>query len=101
MTNRRQFMTQVSLGGVLLLTKQAMADSAKVSESDPLPAAVGYKANGANVDKAKFPKYSESAKCSNCVMFQGKPGDAIGPCTLFGGKLVAADGWCNSWSKKT
>jgi hypothetical protein len=100
MTNRRQFIAQLSLGSAVLFAGKAMADNTPVSESDPLAVSMGYKADAAKVDKAKFPKYTATSKCSNCALFQGKATDASGPCGLFGGKQVPAGGWCNAWSKK-
>ncbi|MBJ7425041.1 MAG: high-potential iron-sulfur protein, partial [Akkermansiaceae bacterium] len=38
--------------------------------------------------------------CSGCALYQSKPGDANGPCTAFGGKLVTAGGWCSVFAKK-
>ena len=35
------------------------------------------------------------------VQFQGKAGDAWGPCTIFAGKQVNANGWCQVYVKKT
>ena len=34
------------------------------------------------------------------VDFSGKAGAADGPCSIFGGKLVNAKGWCTAWVKK-
>jgi hypothetical protein len=100
MTNRRQFITKVGIGSAVIFAGRAIAESATVSESDALPASMGYKADGTKVDKVKFPKYAASEKCATCTLFQGKAGDSTGPCTLFSGKLVSAEGWCNAWAKK-
>jgi hypothetical protein len=40
------------------------------------------------------------AYCGNCSQYQGKAGDAMGPCAIFPGKSVAAAGWCSGWAKK-
>lgn len=50
---------------------------------------------------AKTLKYTESSTkkgqtCSNCQFIQGK--GEYAPCTVFQGKLVAAQGWCSSWA---
>jgi hypothetical protein len=71
-----------------------------VSESDPTAAALGYKANAASVDKAKFPQYVAGSSCSSCALYQGAAGAASGPCPLFAGKAVSAKGWCSSYTKK-
>ncbi|MGH7262243.1 MAG: high-potential iron-sulfur protein, partial [Nitrospiraceae bacterium] len=38
--------------------------------------------------------------CASCQLFQGKPGDAWGPCPIFPGKNVNAKGWCSAYIKK-
>ncbi len=67
-----------------------------VSESDPMAVALKYKMDATKAPERKDP----TAFCSNCNFYTGKAGDANGPCTLFGGKLVTAKGWCASWVKK-
>ncbi|AMP00098.1 high-potential iron-sulfur domain protein [Collimonas arenae] len=100
MTNRRDFIIRLSLGGAVLASGQSIAQSAMVTESDPQSMALGYKADASKADKAKFPKYAAGQSCSNCSLYQGKPGDAAGGCPLFAGKQVAANGWCSAWTKK-
>jgi High potential iron-sulfur protein len=100
MSNRREFMVQVSLGGGALLAGSAFADGAMVSDSDPQAAALGYKADASKVDKAKFPKFAADQKCGACALFQGKAGDKAGGCPLFAGKQVSASGWCSAFAKK-
>ena len=67
-----------------------------VSESDPTAVALKYKMDATKAADRKDPQ----ALCSNCNFYTGKPNDANGPCTVFGGKLVSAKGWCASWVKK-
>jgi len=71
-------------------------DMPKVSESDPVASSLGYKHNAAEVDLSKHPKRGEAAAadqyCKNCVLFQGKDGDEWGGCSIFGGKMVNANG---------
>lgn len=72
-----------------------------LSEADPEARAVDYTADAANVDAKKFPKYKAGQTCANCSLYGGSAGDAAGGCALFyGGKVVAAKGWCSSWEKK-
>ncbi|ODV42673.1 iron permease [Cupriavidus sp. UYMMa02A] len=103
MTTRRTFLKGVSgvatvaLAGVQI---PARAQAAKLDEADPQAVSLGYKHDTTKVDKAKFPKHEASQKCSNCQLFQGKAGDAWGPCPIFGGKQVAANGWCSAYVKK-
>ena len=67
-----------------------------ISETDPQAAALGYVADATKAAK----RTDATALCSNCNFYTSKAGEASGPCTLFQGKLVAADGWCTAWSKK-
>lgn len=73
------------------------AEAAEVlSESDPTAVALGYK-----MDATKAPKRTDKTSlCSNCNLYSGKAGAADGPCSIFGGKLVNAKGWCSAWVKK-
>lgn len=100
MNNSRRSFVFLSLGAgaSLALTRVALADAARVSESDPKAQALGYKEVAAKVDKSKFPTYVAGQTCANCSLFQGKSSDAWGGCTVFGTQQVAATGWCSSYS---
>jgi hypothetical protein len=100
MTNRREFIVQISLASSVLVAGQAFAQNAMVAENDAMASALGYKADASKVDKAKYPKYAAGQQCANCTLYQGKAGDAAGPCPVFAGKQVAAKGWCSTWAKK-
>jgi len=71
-----------------------------VEKSDPQAMALGYVDDATQVDKVKFSSYVSGSQCDNCVLYQGKAGDAVGGCPLFAGKNVTAKGWCSSWAKK-
>ena len=100
MTNRREFIVQLSLGTGVLAAGQAMAQGAALSETDPAAVAQGYKADASKVDAKKFPKFAAGQTCASCALFQGKAGAASGPCALFPGKDVTAKGWCQAYAKK-
>jgi hypothetical protein len=100
MTNRREFMVQITLASGMLAGSLAWAQGAMVAEGDAQAAALGYKADATKVDKTKFPKYAAGQQCGNCALYQGKPGAAAGACPLFAGKQVTAKGWCSAWAKK-
>jgi hypothetical protein len=100
MSNRREFIVQLSLGTGALVAGQAMAQGAPVAEADPQAVALGYKADTTKVDDKKFPTHAATQNCANCALFQGKAGDKTGGCPLFAGKTVAATGWCSAWAKK-
>lgn len=99
--SRRRFIKLTAIGlaaapfaNALLSGTAGAADT--ISETDPQAAALGYKADATKADKRK----DATQLCSNCNFYSGKAGEASGPCALFQGKLVAANGWCTAWAKK-
>ena len=100
LATRRRFI-KISVAGLAATPFAAMFSGAAqavdtLSESDPTASALGYKTDATKAAARKDP----TAMCSNCSLYSGKPGDASGPCAAFGGKLVAAKGWCSAWTKK-
>jgi len=102
MTSRREFIRTVPLAGAALLAGRASqgAEAARLDPKDPQAVALGYVLEAARGDKAKFASWAAGHDCGNCLQFQGKAGAAFGPCTIFGGRQVAAKGWCSAWVKK-
>jgi len=101
MTSRRRFIQIVPVAGAALLGSRAvMAQANMVTDKDPQAVALGYVADAANVDKAKYKQYAAGQSCANCALYQGKATDAAGGCPLFGTKQVAGKGWCSAWAKK-
>jgi hypothetical protein len=72
----------------------------RVAEDDELAQQLGYKHDASAVDPNEWPDYQEGHTCANCQLYRGEPGAEWGPCDIFGGNLVAADGWCMSWLEK-
>lgn len=100
MTNRREFIIQISVAGAALTANQVMAQAAMVAETDAAAAGLGYKADTTKVDATKYPKHAATQLCNNCALYQGKAADAAGGCPLFAGKQVAGKGWCSAWANK-
>ena len=100
MTNRREFVINISVGGTALFAGQAFAQAPMLAESDAQATALGYKADSTKVDAKKFPKHAPAQLCSNCALYVGKPTDAAGGCPLFAGKQVSSKGGCSAWAKK-
>jgi len=98
MTSRRRFIAIVPLFGVATLARAQPAPL--VDPKDPTAVQLGYTADAAKVDKAKYPKYAAGQACGGCALYQGKAGDASGPCPLYAGKAVSAKAWCSAWVKK-
>jgi hypothetical protein len=100
-TQRRILLRALPAAGVALLgARAALAEPAKVNESDPDAIFLGYRHDASLVDTKKYPKYVKGSHCANCGWFSGKAGDAWGPCGALGGKLVDARGWCIVYVKK-
>jgi hypothetical protein len=89
----------VTTGAVTVRTAYADAPP-HLSPSDPTAQSLGYHESAKTVDAKDFPTYKPDQKCATCMQFQGKAGDAWGPCNIFAGKAVNADGWCKVWVKK-
>jgi hypothetical protein len=99
MTNRREFIAQIGLGGSALLAGNVMAAAPMVAEADAQAKALGYVADTTKADAKKFPKHTDAQTCTNCSLYTGKAGAASGPCPLFAGKEVTAKGWCSAYAK--
>ena len=99
--SRRVFLlSSAALAAGVSLADVASAQAAKLEESDPQASALGYVNDSSKANQAKYPAHTAAQMCSNCQLFQGKPGDASGPCPIYSGKLVSAKGWCSAYSKK-
>jgi hypothetical protein len=101
MTTRRRFIQIMPVAGTCLMSAHtASAQADMVGEKDQQAVALGYVADAAKVDKAKYKQYAAGQTCASCALYQGKATDASGGCPLFGTKKVAGKGWCSAWAKK-
>ena len=102
MTTRRQFVLRVVPVSALLLgaNRNGQAQAAQLQESDALAVSLGYKHDASKVDAKKYPAYASGRNCANCQLFQAKGSEPWATCTISGGKLVNAKGWCTAWVKK-
>jgi hypothetical protein len=101
MTSRRQFIQIIPVAGAALIGARGVhAQAAMVKEDDAQAKALGYVADAAKADKAKYKQFAAGQLCSNCALYQGKPADAAGGCALFPAKQVAGKGWCSAYQKK-
>ena len=102
MTTRRTFvLSAIPLTAVLFGTAgSAFSQPARLEEGDAVATSLGYKHDASKVDAKKFTTYAAGRNCSNCQLYQGKAGEAWGPCAAVGGKLVNSKGWCAAWVKK-
>ena len=71
-----------------------VAANDRVSEDDPEAQALHYRHDAGDVDHEAF---EEGQICANCLLYSGPDASEWGPCEAFGGRHVAASGWCNAW----
>ncbi len=90
---RRKFVTLMSASAAIVPVSALVASlpshAADMEAVDPESA------------QAKALQYvSESEKegmsCQNCTLYSGAEGEDMGPCPLFPGSLVMAEGWCSA-----
>lgn len=109
--DRREFLKTATLGAVLIPAGSMLLNACldgggkppegktALSETDAIASALGYKADGSQVDKTKFPRKEPSMSCLNCVQYSAIDG-SWGNCKIFTQGVVASAGWCNSWVEK-
>lgn len=101
--SRRQLLQGAIAGiaavpAVTLLARTAGAET--LSESDATAKSLGYVSDAKKVDAKANPNYKAGQHCANCMQYTGKAGAAEGPCNIFPGKNVNANGWCKVWVLK-
>ena len=102
---RRRFLKLAAAGMAALpfcggcFARRARAQE-RVEEDEELAQQLGYKHDAAQVDPNEWPDYQEGHICANCQLYHGAEGDEWGPCDIFGGMLVNANGWCLSWIER-
>ncbi|TVQ30257.1 MAG: hypothetical protein EA370_13865 [Wenzhouxiangella sp.] len=79
---------------------QAWAEDNILDPEGPQAKALGYVHHYDEVDQERWPRYQAGQICANCQLAQGDlTADWMG-CSIFPGKLVAHDGWCNAWVQR-
>jgi hypothetical protein len=97
--NRRIFTLRViACTSAFAATGASRADELeRVTEADPYAKSMGFRLDTTQVDQVKFPRHDVSQHCGVCQLFSGKPGEALGPCSFYGGRLVSVNGWCRNF----
>lgn len=72
----------------------------KLALDDPQAKALAYHEDASAVDTAQHTRMVAGSNCANCQLYTGATGSEWGPCSIFPGKLVKAQGWCSTWVKK-
>lgn len=100
--SRRTFMVQTAgMCAALAVTQGAQAADPLVDEKSEQAKNYGYHSKATSVDAAHFPTYKAGQQCSSCRFYTGTGNSASGPCMMFPGKTVAAEGWCALYAKKS
>jgi hypothetical protein len=98
--SRRHFILRTaSLVSACVPEANAFGETDSVSEGDLTARLLGYRIDAESVDKAEHPKYVSGQVCANCRHYKGVAADRSGPCTIFLGKFVSANGWCSVYGK--
>jgi hypothetical protein len=106
-SSRRDFLVSVStvVGAAALAGALAPVADAKalphLTTQDPQALALHYTEDAGKIDASKDPTHTGGAKCANCKLYQGSNGEPFGPCQLYPGKAVSANGWCMGFQQKT
>lgn len=79
---------------------QPAADMPRLEESDPQARSLAYVHDATAVDASKYPQYADGQICENCALYTAEAGEEWGPCSIFPGKLVNAQGWCSVYAPK-
>jgi len=87
------------LGGLLAARPAASQELPRLKESDPAAQGLRYVHDASRVDTRT--RGGADRKCSNCRFYGGGSESEWGPCSLFPGKAVSADGWCTAWAART
>ena len=96
--NRRSFVLHVLAGSAALSCAAAQAEEERVTEADPYARSMGFRLDTNQVDQAKYPRHDAATQsCSKCQLYDGKTGEAWGPCSFYGGRLVSPNGWCRNF----
>lgn len=105
---RRRFLQLVTAGAMALPAAGSLlrsgvataAEAGQLDEADPAAVALGYKKDTTKVDAAKYPQHEPTQVCEDCRYYLGKVGSERAPCTIFGGKVVQAKGWCAAYAAR-
>ena len=86
---------------VTALLGRANAAAGKVDPNEPQAKSLGYIEDAAKVDAKANPNFKPGQNCANCLQVpKGKESGDFIPCNIFGGRLVAANGWCKVYVKR-
>ena len=87
--------------GLLKIRTAYAEDLPHIKPTDPLAVALKYVDDASQAERPeKSGVPGEQQNCLNCFFVQGDEGQWR-PCSLFPGKAVNMNGWCQNWMPKT
>ncbi len=94
---RRQFVTFMGAGSVAIPVTALVGSRLAYAEDLPMVDEAS--------DAAKNWEYvavtaTDGQNCMGCALYQGAADSEAGPCALFPGSHVAAEGWCKAFAPK-
>ncbi|MBT5031701.1 MAG: high-potential iron sulfur protein 2 [Proteobacteria bacterium] len=99
MTDRRKFLSVVGAGALAVPISTLMKDGVAFAQEAPM-----VSIDDPTAQALQYIEVSavDGAYCKDCVLYTdlSKVEEAAGPCALFPGKNVTADGWCISYAKR-
>ncbi|MDX1431957.1 MAG: high-potential iron-sulfur protein [Gammaproteobacteria bacterium] len=81
-----------------LLGEAGAQELPHVDPNDPTAQALKYTHDAASVDAAT--RGGADRHCASCRFYTDPEAKPWGPCSIFPGKAVNAQGWCNAWVAK-
>lgn len=99
--NRREALKRMGMIAATLAVSRfnlaAAAELTHLSSTNPAAVSLGYVEDTTTADQQKFPKHQTTQRCAACKQYQGSAGAQYGPCTLYPGNAVNANGWCSGY----
>lgn len=97
---RRQFLKTAIVAGAAVVAggvvRQLFAAEPHLTDADPTAKAMDYVEDATT---SKNALYKPGSVCANCQLYTGGA-NGYGNCQLFPGRLVSANGWCTSYTRK-
>jgi len=98
---RRNFLKMSAAITAMVMTGGAAswlraAELPHVTDSDATAKMLGYVEDATTTKDAR---YKTGSQCANCQLYAGNS-TGYGPCQLFPGKSVSANGWCSAYMPK-
>ena len=98
--SRRRFLKSAARGAAVVSfiplanLSTAQEELPHLSEDNPTAVALNYKHDATETSAP------EGRTCSNCMLYSGAADAEWGPCSLFPGQAVNANGWCSAWAAR-